>query len=170
MRRETSFSELEECWNRKGRKLWKDASFEVRQQFINTLLRARCYATVDVVTLLKEVFSGRKEIAKNDLYNLARARGLAKDIVREVAKHLGYRSKKKGRRSHTVWYFENVDPNWRRYAVAIPESELKAASAAEPDPRLTRPMKFQSAEDDDWFNTDKQSQKEPVTEIDLSSL
>ena len=131
---ETTLDQMEAYWNRKGRKLWTYLPFRDRERFIEMLRRARCKAQVDVVAFLRDVFRGRSEVGKHDLYAFAATRGLAKGVVRNTIKALGYPAKRKGWGSGAVWYFRNIDRDWKEQLRCIADEELKAAREAQLDP------------------------------------
>jgi len=133
-KRETTCDELEAFWNPDGRELWAYAPFSERERFIAKLRRAKCKAKVDVVTFVRDVFRGRFEVAKRNLYALAKARGLAKRSVRETVTALGYRKKRKGYGSSAVWYFRNIGLDWEGQLRSVSDAELRDAGAAQSDP------------------------------------
>ena len=81
--RETTLDEMEAFWNREGRKLWAYLPFRDRERFIEMLRRARCRAQVDVVAFLRDVFRGRHEVAKHDLYALCSDARFGKGLCSE---------------------------------------------------------------------------------------
>ena len=129
---------MEAFWNREGRKLWAYLPLRDRERFIEMLRRARCRAEVDIVAFLRDVFRGRREVAKHDLYALAATRGLAKGFVRNAIKSLGYPAKRKGFGSAAAWYFRNTNLDWKDQVPCITNAELAAAGEAEPRTVLRR--------------------------------
>jgi ParB-like chromosome segregation protein Spo0J len=137
---ETTLDEMEAFWKRKGRKLWAYLPFRDRERFIEMLRRARCKAQVDVVAFVRDAFRGRAEIEQRDLYAFAATRGLAKGVVRNTIKALGYPAKRKGWGSGAVWYFRNIDRDWKEQLRCIADEELKATREAQPDPVVVKPF------------------------------
>ena len=137
---ETTLDQMEAFWKRKGRKLWAFLPFRDRKRFIEMLKRARCKAQVDVVAFLRDVFRGRPEVGKHDLYAFAATRGLAKGVVRNTIKALGYPAKRKGWGSGAVWYFRNTNLDWKEQLRCIADDELKAAREAQLDPVVVKPF------------------------------
>jgi ParB family chromosome partitioning protein len=138
VKRETTCDDLEAFWNPDGRELWAYAPFSERERFIEKLRRAKCKAQVDVVAFLRDVFRGRYEVAKRDLYALAKGKGLAKGPVRKALGDLTYQAKRKGQGSRAVWYFRNKDRNWEDQLPIVTNAELAAAGAAQSDPVLKK--------------------------------
>lgn len=141
VKRETTFDDLEAFWNPDGRELWAYAPFSEREQFIEKLRRAKCKAQVDVVAFLRDVFRGRFEVRKRDLYALAKTKGLAKAAVQKALRDLSYPAKRKGQRSWAVWYFRNKDRNWENQVRTVSDAELNDASATHSNPVLKKSVK-----------------------------
>ena len=141
IKRETTFDDLEAFWNPDGRELWAYAPFSERERFIEKLRRAKCKAQVDVVAFLRDVFRGRFEVRKRDLYALAKTKGLAKGAVQKALRDLSYPAKRKGQRSWAVWYFRNKDRNWEKQTRTVSDAELNDASAAHSNPMLKKSVK-----------------------------
>jgi hypothetical protein len=155
-KRTTTFDELETFWDRDGRELWAYAPFDDRERFIEKLRRAKCKAQVDVVAFLRDVFRGRYEVKKRELYALAKTRGLAKRSVRKTLSELGYPPKRKGDGSSAVWYFRNKDHEWKEQLRTISDAELSAARAINPNRTVRQPVKWCDGESkarDDYFST-----------------
>ncbi len=149
VKRVTTLDELEAFWNREGRDLWKYTPFGERERFLDMLRRAKCKAQVDVVVFVKDVFRGRFEVKKRELFALARARGLSKRAVQKTLKDLSYPEKRKGYASLGVWYFRNNDRDWKMQVPSIQDVELIAAGVSEPDPSLTKAVEWSDQADRD---------------------
>jgi hypothetical protein len=76
-------------------------------------------------------FQGWEKIPSEDLYNLAKRRGLSKAAVKKALKELGYPRKRKGQRWGSQWYHRNTDSDWNEQLRAIHEGEFRAATDAE---------------------------------------
>jgi ParB family transcriptional regulator, chromosome partitioning protein len=143
VKRETTFDQLEAFWNREGRKLWRYTPFSERERFIEMLRRAKCEATIDVVSFVQDVFRGRDKVRKHDLFGLAKTRGLSKKAVREAVKLLGYRQKREGHGLGAVWYLWRKALDWKDELKVIKDTELRNAGMAHSTssrPRLPKGM------------------------------
>ncbi len=59
---DTTFEQLELAWKEADvHKLWAHTPIDVRQEFVEFLLRARCKSTADVAKFIQDVFTGRDE-------------------------------------------------------------------------------------------------------------
>jgi ParB-like chromosome segregation protein Spo0J len=145
VKRETTFDQLEAFWNREGRKLWRYTPFSERERFIEMLRRAKCEATIDVVSFVQDVFWGRDKVRKRDLFGFAKTRGLSKKAVREAVKLLGYRQKREGYGLAAVWYLWRKALGWKDELKVVKDTELRDAGMAHSTssrPRLPKGMHF----------------------------
>jgi ParB-like chromosome segregation protein Spo0J len=130
--RDTTLDELEAVWKQAGaHKLWKHAPVPVREEFVDTLLRARCAATADVVSFLQDVFRGRKQIYARELYCFATTKGIQKRALREHLRGSPYRRKKRGSGAGAPWAYLNDDRDWKEHLKIISDDDLRAPFAAE---------------------------------------
>jgi ParB-like chromosome segregation protein Spo0J len=121
---ETTFEQLEEFWQKDGRKLWMYAPFSEREKFHGMLRRARCKAPTDVLKFVRDVFQGRGEVFAKHMYDLAKRRGLTQKSVRAVLKQLCFHRTRPRRDPHSGWRYLNPNQNWKNELPAIPRSEL----------------------------------------------
>jgi ParB-like chromosome segregation protein Spo0J len=121
---ETAFEQLEEFWQKEGRKLWMYAPFSEREKFHGMLRRARCKARTDVVKFVRDVFEGRGEVFAKNLYDLAKRRGFSKQPIRAVLKQLCFHRTRSRRRPHSGWRYLNPNQNWKNEIPAISRPEL----------------------------------------------
>jgi ParB family transcriptional regulator, chromosome partitioning protein len=119
---ETNFEQLEEFWQKEGRKLWMYAPFSEREKFHEMLRRARCKARTDVVKFVLDVFEGRGEVFAKNLYDLAKRRGLTPKSVRAVLKQRCIR-RSRSRHDPRVRYL-NPNKNWKNELLAVSRSDL----------------------------------------------
>jgi hypothetical protein len=123
-RPDTTFAQLEEVWDKHCRRLWKYLPQLERERFIGVLRRALCKAHRNVLAFVRDVFTGREQVAPSDLYALAKKRGLPKKEVRFVVKSQGHRLKRIGRYRHSKAYYLNYNKNWEQDLPKISEGEL----------------------------------------------
>jgi hypothetical protein len=138
---ETTWESLEAMWDDSGRELWAYTPFGLRQRFMEKLRLARCKAKVDVVAFIKMAFLGWEMIPSEDLYSLAKKRGLSRAAVKNALKELGYSRKRKGHGWGSRWHRRNIDPDWKDQIPAISEKEFRAASEEENNKKDSIPWK-----------------------------
>src|SRR5271169_1844821 len=100
--------------------------FGERERFISMLRRARTKARTDSVRFVKELFQGRQNVYAEDLYALAKGRGLSKKTVRMVLNGLGYHRKRSGYGASGRYYYRNTNRDWKEELRVFSESELRA--------------------------------------------
>lgn len=120
----TSLDELSTAWSKSSLPdLWKRAPISVRGEFLEALRKKKCSAMPDVRDLVVEVFRGRRNVYKRELIAYAEKKGIRGKAVCRMAKHLGYRTKRDGRRG--PWMFMNKDPNWKEQRIAVSLTDAK---------------------------------------------
>jgi ParB-like chromosome segregation protein Spo0J len=133
----TTFDEMVALWKSECRASWAYLPSRDRERFIEMVRRSRCRARVDVVEFLKDVFRGRREVSKPNLFGVAATHGFARGTIRKALKGLGYRTKRKGRGLGAKWFITNPDRDWKEQLHVFSNAELKAAGDAQSDPRDT---------------------------------
>lgn len=93
------------------------------------LRRTRCLARGDIVEFLDEIFRGRAEIAKRDLFAFAATRGFPKGTVLKALNGLGYQSKRRGRGRGAQNCVINPSREPRRYLPVFSDAEIEAATS-----------------------------------------
>lgn len=157
---ETSLEQLEEVWEKEGRKLWMYAPLSVREPFLAMLRRARCKAHTDAVQFVRDVFQGRNEVFARNLYDLAKRRGLVKKSVQAVLKQLCYHRTRPRHDPSSGWRYRNRDKHWKDQTLVISNAELlnlrKPHDSAQPSESakseaLKPPPVASDWETDDYF-------------------
>lgn len=132
-RPETTFEQLEECWQKELRELWMYAPNGVRERFFAMLHRARSKAHTDYLQFVRDVFHGRGKVYAKELYALAKRRGLSKKSVRMVLVGLCYPRKRSGYGSSGRYYYRNRTVDWKEELVKVSEAELRGREQSRAD-------------------------------------
>lgn len=162
----TTFKELLAGWDLSPefRKAWRRASSEVRERFINEVLRGPHDGGLEeAAELVKRAFHGRKSILVRDMQRLGRRHGFDKKVVQKVIRELGYKKKRLSwDRSHP-WSYINTYRDWKDQLAVIPKEEF--ADLRPPEKRQTEPLGDIVDQDDDDFEL-----PERLSEPDFSDL
>lgn len=148
----TTFGALEAAWKLECSKLWKYATSPVRDEFIGMLRRARCYATPEVVGFIHDIFMGRGRVDCEDLYALAKTKGLAKARVRKALKELSYiRKTQKGSGARGSRYYKNKETDWKDQQPVFKDADIKVAVAVTKEKLKLEPVSHQPGPGDDGY-------------------
>lgn len=126
-KRVTTSDEMLALCNREWLLAWADCPRLERTKFAEGLLRKKCRAKPNVVSFLHEVFRGREKISKLSLLGFAVANGLSKNTVNSALRSLGYRRKRRGKRTGSEYFVYNKDRNWKEGYIVVKADDLDAA-------------------------------------------
>ena len=124
----TKYEDILNAWERSSefRKAWRRADLQLRDRFINEVLRGS--SGVDhgeAMTLIKRAFEGRRSILVRDLLRLGMRYGFSKKSMRTVIRTLGYQKKRESRNRHEPWSYINTNPNWKEQLHVVRSSEFE---------------------------------------------
>ncbi len=137
----TTYEELLAAWDSSPnfRKAWHRTPTELRERFINEVLRgSHDNGSDEAVELVKKAFYGRRSILVQDLQRLGTRYGFDKKMIKKVIRALGYKKKRLSRvRSHP-WSYMNKHRDWKDQMQVIPKEEF--ADLRPPEERQTKPI------------------------------
>ena len=107
------------------RKAWHRTPEELRERFINEVLRgSRGYSAEEAIELVKDAFVGRKSIFVQDLHRLGRRYGFAKRIIQQVIRAQKYEKKRLSWDRNHPWSYMNTYKDWKDQMIVIPKEEF----------------------------------------------
>jgi len=163
-----TFKELLAGWDSspKFRKPWRRAPSEVRERFINEVLRGpRDGGLEEAAELVKKAFHGRKSILVQDMQRLGRRYGFAKKVIQKVIRGLGYKKKRLSRNRNHPWSYINTYKHWKDQLAVIPKEDF--ADLRPPEKRQAKPIAVHVNVDED---DDDSERPERLSEPDFSDL
>jgi ParB family transcriptional regulator, chromosome partitioning protein len=163
----TTYKELLAAWDSSPefRKAWHRTPTELRERFINEVLRGpRDGGLDDAVELVKKALHGRKSILVQDMQRLGRRHGFDKKVIQNVIRGLGYKKKRLSWNRNHPWSYINTYKRWKDQLAVIPKEDF--ADLRPPEKRQTTPIAIDVNVDED----DDSELPERLSEPDFSDL
>lgn len=163
-----TFKELLAGWDLSPevRKPWRRAPSEVRERFINEVLRGPHDGGLEeAAELVKKAFHGRKSILVQDMQRLGRRHGFGKNVIQKVIRELGYKKKRLSWNRNHPWSYMNTYIDWKNQMAAIPKEEF--ADLRPPEKRKIKSVVVRDHDDDDDDDSDFPRREPPPDFSDL---
>jgi hypothetical protein len=122
------YEDILNAWERNSefRTIWRRADQQLRERFINEVLRGSSGVEYgEAMNLVKRAFEGRRSILVRDLLRLGMRYGFSKKSMRTVVRTLGYQKKRGSLNRHEPWSYMNTNPNWKEQLCVIRSSEFE---------------------------------------------
>lgn len=149
----TTREEMNALCNREWLSAWGNCPRLERTKFVEGLLRKKCRAKTNVVPFLRDVFRGREKVSKLSLLGFAETNGLSKSTVNGALRSLGYRRRRRGKRTGSEYFVYNKDRNWKEGSIVVKNADLDAAGDVQRQAyQNARAKKRVRPEDDGYFD------------------
>ena len=165
----STFKELLAGWDLSPefRKPWRRTPSEVRERFINEVLRGPHDGGLEeAAELVKKAFHGRKSILVQDMQRLGRRHGFNERMIQKVIRALGYKKKRLSWDRYHPWSYINTYKDWKDQMVVIPKEEF--ADLRPPEEREPKPIvaDFNVDEDDEDLELPKRTPDPDFSDLD----